>query len=193
MLMDKKYLALFDLDGTLFDTSEVNYYAYKDALKPFGVSLEKEYFLTECNGKHYKEFLPIIMGTDEYIEEVHKLKKDKYVQNLRKAIENKHLFAMAKAMCSTYHLAIVTTASRKNTMDILKYFGYESLFEHMVTQENITRAKPDPEGFEIAMRYFNASPANTIIFEDSDVGIQAAKATGASVLIVSQLWYDTRR
>lgn len=184
--MDGKYLALFDLDGTLFDTSEVNFYAYKDALKPFGVSLEKEYFVTECNGKHYKEFLPIIMGSDEHIEEIHKLKKDAYVKNLSKARVNKQLFEVAKSMRSTYHLAIVTTASRKNTMDILRNFGYESLFEYMVTQENITRVKPDPEGFEIAMRYFNALPEDTIIFEDSDVGIRAAQATGASVLIVRQ-------
>lgn len=184
--MDKKYLALFDLDGTLFDTSEVNYNAYRDALEIFGISLDREYFIRECNGRHYKEFLPNIMGTDEFVEKVHQYKKDNYVQNLDKAIENKHLFAMAKAMCATYHLAVVTTASRKNAMDILSYFGYENLFEYIVTQEDITRVKPDPEGFEIAMRHFNALPTNTIIFEDSEVGIQAAQATGASVFSVRQ-------
>lgn len=41
--MKKEYLALFDLDGTLFDTSEVNYFAYKDALEPFGIKLQKKF------------------------------------------------------------------------------------------------------------------------------------------------------
>ena len=40
-----KKLVLFDLDGTLFDTGDVNYYAYKDALAPFGITLDKEYFV----------------------------------------------------------------------------------------------------------------------------------------------------
>lgn len=46
--MKKEYLALFDLDGTLFDTSEVNYFAYKDALEPFGIKLQKSFFVEEC-------------------------------------------------------------------------------------------------------------------------------------------------
>ena len=50
--MDKKYLALFDLDGTLFETGEVNYHAYQDALAPYGITLDKEYFLKRCNGRH---------------------------------------------------------------------------------------------------------------------------------------------
>ena len=37
----KDYLALFDLDGTLFDTGDVNYYAYKDALEPYEIKLDK--------------------------------------------------------------------------------------------------------------------------------------------------------
>ena len=90
--MAKKYLALFDLDGTLFDTGEVNYYAYKDALAPFGVEFDKTYFVEKCNGRHYTEFLPKIMGTSEHIEEVHKLKKSAYANNLDKAKINLHLF-----------------------------------------------------------------------------------------------------
>ena len=45
----KKYLALFDLDGTLFDTTDVNYYAYKDALSSFGVELTRDYFISKSS------------------------------------------------------------------------------------------------------------------------------------------------
>ena len=184
--MKKEYLALFDLDGTLFNTSDVNYYAYKDALSPFGVELDRDYFVSKCNGRHYTEFLPSIMGSDEHIEEVHRAKKTTYVNNLDKAKENKHLFKMIEGMKSEYHLAVVTTASRHNTLDILRYFGYEETFEYMITQEDITRVKPDPEGFLKAMQYFGIDSEHTVIFEDSDVGIQAAKATGATVMVVGK-------
>lgn len=184
--MNKEYLALFDLDGTLFDTGEVNYYAYKEALEPYNVKLDRNYFVTECNGRHYTEFLPGILGGIEHIETVHELKKKRYLANIDKARANIHLFEMIKMMKEKYHVAIVTTASQKNVSDILKHFGYDSIFELVVTQEDITKVKPDPQGFLMAMKYFDASPECTLIFEDSEVGIQAARATGATVMVIKQ-------
>lgn len=181
----KEYLALFDLDGTLYDTGEVNYYAYKDALKSFGITLDKRFFVEECNGKHYTEFLPLVISDLTLMDEIHERKKNAYAENLGKARENKHLFEIIDILKEKYHLALVTTASRKNTMDILSFFGHENLFEYIVTQEDIVKTKPDPEGFVLAMEYFDAIPENTIIFEDSAVGIQAAKSTGATVMAVT--------
>ena len=71
-------------------------------------------------------------------------------------------------------------------MDILMYFGYDNLFELLITQEDITKTKPDPQGYLLAMEHFSAQPEDTIIFEDSDVGIQAARATMATVMVVNQ-------
>jgi len=184
--MGKKYLALFDLDGTLFDTREVNYYSYKRALEPFGITLDKEYYVVKCNGRHYTEFLPQIMGSGEHIEAVHKAKKEIYALNLDRSRENTHLFKIIQVIKDTYHMAIVTMASRKNTTDILRHFGYQDLFECLITQEDIRKPKPDPEGFNLAIRYFGIRLADTIIFEDSDVGIQAARAAGAAVMAVNK-------
>lgn len=185
-IMMKKYLALFDLDGTLFDTSEVNYFSYKKALADYGIKLDKEYFVKECNGRHFADFLPQIMGGTEHINAVHMVKKSLYKENLGKARINRHLFEMIKAMRDHYHLAIVTTASKQNVLDILTCFGYHDFFEYMISQEDITRVKPDPQGFQMAMNFFGASPEDTVIFEDSDMGIQAARATGATVMVVDR-------
>lgn len=182
----RKKLALFDLDGTLFDTGEVNYWAYKEALLEFGVELEKGYFISKCNGRHYTEFLPEIMGNSDNLEKVHKAKKIKYAANLHRARINLHLFELIKSMKETYHIAIVTTASRKNTLDILEFFKCLDLFEYIVTQEDITKVKPDPQGFHLAIEYFGVLAEDTVIFEDSEVGIQAARSTGATVMVVNQ-------
>lgn len=184
--MDKKFLALFDLDGTLFETGDVNYYAYKDALKPYGFGLDKDYFIRKCNGRHYTEFLPQIMGTSDYLEEVHNAKKTAYAANLDRAVKNGHLFEIIGCLRGRYHTAIVTTASRHNTLEILSFFECEKLFDYLVTQEDVEKVKPDPQGFFVAMRYFGLMPQDTIIFEDSDVGIQAAMATGATVVSMRQ-------
>ena len=51
-------------------------------------------------------------------------------------------------------------------------------------RKNVKKKKPDPEGFCKAMDYYKISKDNTIIFEDSDVGIEAAEKSGASVFVV---------
>ncbi len=183
----KKYLAIFDLDGTLFDTKEVNYYAYRDALKPYGIELEKQYFLEDCFGKHYLEFLPVIMNSSEHIEDVHKAKKETYRLNLDKAKINHHLFRIIEVMRDRYYIAVVTTASSKNTADILRHFGYQDYFDYVATQENIVKKKPDPEGFLTAMAHFGIDAEHTVIFEDSDMGIAAGRAVGAAVFVVDRM------
>lgn len=182
---EKANLAIFDLDGTLFDTGDVNYYSYKDALQPYKLELDREYFIEQCNGRHYTEFLPMIMGSNIYLEAVHNAKKEAYVNNLDKARINAHLFQLIPTMRSNYYTAIVTTASRKNAEDILNFFHYIDYFDSIITQEDTLNVKPDPEGFLRAMTIFHMDARHTIIFEDSDVGIRAARATGAAVMIVN--------
>ena len=181
-----KKLALFDLDGTLFNTNEVNYYAYSEALKEKGYNIDYTYYSNYCNGRHYTVFLPqIVNNNEEIINYVHKRKKELYSSYLNKAKINIHLFNIIESLKETYNIAIVTTASKKNTHDILKYYNKLELFDLILTSDDIEKPKPDPEGYLKAISYFNATPENTIIFEDSEVGIEAAKKTGSSVLIIN--------
>ena len=186
MMTDKMYLALFDLDGTLFDTSEVNYHAYRDALAPYGAVLDRDYFKRYCNGTHYTSFLPALLGSEEHMEAVHRAKKIAYAENLKRARENTHLFEMIAHMRAAYHTAVVTTASRQNTLDILRYFRRDALFDLLITQEDIVHTKPDPEGFLKAMDFFHMDAARTVIFEDSETGAAAARAAGATVLLIDR-------
>lgn len=173
-------LAVFDLDGTLFDTKDVNYHAYKEALAQYGFSIDYEYYCDFCNGKHYTDFLPQITGADEKIlSSIHKEKKKLYAQHLDKAIINGALFQILRLLKSQCKTAVVTTASYQNCMDILNTFHVADLFDLILTHDDIEKSKPDPEGFVKAMEYFGVMPNETVIFEDSDVGLEAAKRSGA--------------
>lgn len=182
-----KKLALFDLDGTLFDTKEVNYYAYLEALKQYKYTLEYDFYCIECNGRHYTYFLPLLGVNDKKImEEIHRIKKAVYNNYLDKVRVNEHLIQMIKIMAQNYNRVIVTTASRKNTEEILLHFNLLKEFDALLTQEDICHPKPDPEGFLLAMEKYGAAPQDTVIFEDSEVGIRAALSTGASVMVIQQ-------
>lgn len=174
----KNKLAIFDLDGTLFDTKDVNYNAYQNAIKMLGIDAEIDYnnFCNLYNGKNYREFLPKIIPdiTEEQMKNIHNFKKNIYTQYLDKARKNELLFLMIQEIKEKFYISIVTNASKKNVEDILEKFFVKKLFDLLITQEDVESPKPSAEGFLKAMRYFNISKENTIIFEDSEIGIQAA-------------------
>lgn len=178
----KNKLAIFDLDGTLFDTNEVNFQAYRSAMKELGYQMSYQYYMEHGNGRHYSEFLPALVQNRGDIERIHNLKKNNYKEYLNYARENKHLFSMIPLLQQDYHIAIVTTASRQNCDDILNYFEKKELFEYVVSQEDVENTKPDPEGILKAMRKFNMTSERTVIFEDSESGIKAGVKSGATVL-----------
>ena len=175
-----KSLALFDLDGTLFDTNEVNYRAYQKALAHFDFKFERDFWYSNCIGRHYKDFLADMGITDaKILKDIHQLKKDCYRNYLPYAKENHHLFELIALMKPYYHVALVTTASKANVEDILRTFNRTETFDKIFTQEDVSKVKPDPECYLKAMDYFKVEPANTIIFEDSEVGLLAAERSGA--------------
>ena len=184
----KNKLAIFDLDGTFFDTKNVNYTAYQDAIKMAKIEINIDYndFCTLYNGKNYKDFLPKIIPniTEEQMKNIHDFKKNIYTKYLDKARKNELLFLIIKEIKEKFYISLVTNASRKNVEDILKKFSMKDLFDLFITQEDIKKPKPSAEGFLKAMDYFKISKENTIIFEDSEIGIQAAIESGADYVKV---------
>lgn len=181
----KNKLAIFDMDGTLFDTKEANFMAYKTVLEDYDYNLEYEYFIKNCFGKHYKDFLNGIVD-EKLFEEVHSKKKKLYRDYLDYIKENKELFNIIKLLKTEYYIALVTTASKQNTEDLLLHYDKVNLFDLVLTHNDIEKSKPDPEGFNKAIKHFNVSSEDTIIFEDSETGIEAARKTGATVLVVDK-------
>tara|TARA_B100000795_G_C22757678_1_gene422223 strand:- start:113 stop:688 length:576 start_codon:yes stop_codon:yes gene_type:complete len=186
-MSDKKYLAMFDMDGTLFDTRKTNFLAYNEAIKiVVGQCIEYDIFNIVANGHSYKKFLPELVQkiSNDEIEKIHNLKKIFFQNHLHFVIKNDHLFRIILAIKDTYIIALATTASKKNTIDILTFFKVNDLFEIIVTQEDVVNLKPDPECFLKIMQKLSIEPKNTLIFEDSIVGMTAARLSKASVVNV---------
>ena len=186
--MKKNKLAIFDMDGTLFDTKDVNYTAYTKALEAcgFDVEIDYKYYCEFCNGNNYKVFLPqIIPGiSNDDLKRVHDKKKELYKESLGKARMNQHLFSIIDAIKSEYQVALVTTASLRNVEDILNQFQVRDSFDFLITQDDVKNTKPSPECFLLAMERAGVTIEDTLIFEDSETGLAAAEASGANYVRV---------
>lgn len=183
--MDKEYLVMVDMDGTLFDTTEVNFCAYHKALEEINVELNRRFYREECFGKHYKVFLGEILNQNTMlIEQVHERKRDLYSGYMHKARKNTMLVMMLERMKPTCNVVLVTTASKRNAEQILSYFNMENFFDGMIAQEDVGAVKPDPECYKRAIGLYNVEPENSIIFEDSDTGVQAAEKVTRNVMRV---------
>ena len=181
-------LAIFDMDGTLIDTCRVNFMSYRKALSEEGIDLTEEYFNRECFGKGYKDYLPpLVNGDPDMVERVHERKVALYDDYLGEAEVNPMLDDFIRGMKEIYYMALVTTASRENVRDVTEHFGLNDKFDLILTAAEIRKLKPDPEGFLMAMRHFDIPPERTVIFEDSEVGIEAAMRSGAAVMRVMRI------
>ena len=178
-------LICVDLDGTLLDTVPANAASYRAALEELGFTVTDEYYAERCNGGHYTRFLPPLMGgtpSTADVERVHDRKKALYSDFLDVVRPNTALMEILRTMQAAGHdLACVTTGSKQNATEVLEYFHCADWFGVFITGEDVVRSKPDPEGYLKAMAHFGATPAETMIFEDSGPGLEAARASGATV------------
>ena len=182
---------LVDFDGTLADTSDANYLAYAQALGEVQIVIDREQFDQQAFGRNWRQFLPVILGThgvtiDPAIVAARKV--EIYRETAKNIYFNEALVLLLTHRSLDTKAALVTSASSANVA--AAFFSRQdlkSLFDLVITGDDVTQHKPHPQGFEMAARQLGFAPSNCIVFEDSDIGVEAGLAFGASVLRVS-LW-----
>lgn len=178
---------LFDLDGTLFDSSEANIAAYTQAFREVGIDFDKSSY-TKLFGLRFQEMMDAIApDSDEQTRKrIKDLKSEYYQHNLQLVRPNMGLLALLQSCSGKFQTALVTTASRKNVMNLLAHFSISSdLFDCIVAGEDVQKGKPDPECYISAARMLQVQPDECCVFEDSDLGVTAAKAAGSHFVKVS--------
>lgn len=175
----------FDLDGTLVDTHGANFEAYRHALSDFGVELTFGAFKKSI-GHQAKEFLPWFAPnlTAEQYEEVAQLKKRYYKDAAHISVLNEQLAQFISAIKPNHIVALVTTAKKENAETILRHHNLMALFDEIVTAEDVKVSKPSPDAYLIALEKTGLRADEVVAFEDSQPGIDAAKAASIAVIEV---------
>jgi len=179
---------LFDLDGTLVDSADANHAAYSRALYEFGVRIAPDEVARAAMGRQWRDFLPPLLreaGVGSDPAAVARRKGELYREMLGEIRVNYALLSLAASVRPAMRTVLVTTASAESVHAILHHFDLNNCFDLVITGDDVTRHKPDPEAYRIALESLQLESAECLAFEDSDVGVTSAEAAGIAVVRVA--------
>jgi HAD superfamily hydrolase (TIGR01509 family) len=183
--------ALWDMDGTLVDSAEYHWQAWRDTMSREGFPVTHGQFLATF-GQRNDSILRLWLGetaTPELIQRIGNAKETLYRQLVRE--RGIALLPGASEWVNLLHRqgwgqAIASAAPRANVETILDVLHASECFEAIVSAEDVHRGKPDPEVFVIAATKLRVAPEHCIVVEDAQHGIEAARAAGMKSIGVSQ-------
>jgi len=173
---------LWDLDGTLVDSEQYHWLAWRDAMAAQGVTLTHDQFL-KTFGLRNDAIVPqwIPGATPARIKNIADAKEQFY----RRLVREGGLEPLPGARYWTERLAddgwlqaIASSAPRENVDVVLAVIGLVSCFQAVVSAEDVTLGKPDPQVFLAASARLGSTPARSIVVEDAPAGIEAARRAG---------------
>ena len=183
-------LLITDFDGTLVNTFEANYQAYRQALGLHGIELSRERY-RQCFGFRFDRFMDAMGIQDaELRKEIRNEKARLYPTYFNHLKVNTALIDFIRA----FHLgggktAIASTARKENLMNALRYIGAVEDFDLIIAGEDVEKGKPDPEIYLKSIQHFNVSPEKALVFEDSEVGIKAAEDAGIGYIKITSSFF----
>ena len=174
---------LWDLDGTLVDSEEFHWRSWRDTMRVEGVELTYEQFLASF-GQRNDRILPAWLGADVDPGRVQRIGDDKEA-GYRRLAEKHGLTPLPGARewlstlrASGWKQAIASSAPRMNVEMMLRVAGIEGCFDAIVSADDVTIGKPDPQVFLKAAEKVGVSPARCIVVEDAAAGIEGARRAG---------------
>lgn len=179
---------IFDLDGVIIQ-GDCDFGAWFKLFADFGIKLTKE-TCKEFSGMKGAEIVKKYCGVkDEKLTDKADIKKEKYFLVCAKKggiFVTKEIEEFLKQLKNAgYKIAIATAARKIKTEGILKFFKLESYFDVIVSSEDYTKGKPNPEPFLLAAKRLKLEPEECAVIEDAVNGIQAANAGNITSIAIT--------
>lgn len=171
---------LFDCDGTIADSMPLHFIAWKSALAEWNCEFDENLFYT-WGGKPPVEIvseLNRMHGLAMPVEQVTARKENLYFALLPRLEPVAEVLEHIEAMHRQIPFAVVSGSTRESVINSLTAIGLIDRFDLIVGSEDYARSKPAPDAFLTAAQRLGVNPRHCLVFEDADIGIQAAKAAG---------------
>ncbi|HTL43085.1 MAG TPA: HAD family phosphatase [Vicinamibacterales bacterium] len=174
---------LWDLDGTLVDSEDYHWQSWQHAMALDGTAITHDQF-TQTFGQRNETILRGWLGDDATLERMDRVADAKEVE-YRRLAQERGLTPLPGAaewlvrlQATGWKQAIASSAPRLNVDVMLRALKLEHYFDAVVSSEDVTRGKPDPEVFLTAAARLGVPASRCIVVEDAAAGVEAARRAG---------------
>ena len=181
---------LFDCDGTVADSMPLHYLAWKQALGEWNCEFDEQLFYA-WGGMPVVEIISALnkqRGLNMPVETVAHRKESLYFELLPQLKAVPEVLEHIEAKHGQIPFAVVSGSSRDSVAASLTTLKLLDKFDTLVCAGDYTKSKPDPEGFLLAAARLGVAPESCLVFEDTDVGIQAAISAGMASVKIPLPW-----
>jgi beta-phosphoglucomutase-like phosphatase (HAD superfamily) len=181
---------LFDCDGTIVDSMPLHYIAWKTALSEWNCDFAEDLFYA-WGGMPVAEIIATLnvrQGLAMPVEEVAHRKEALYFEILPQLQAVPEVLEHIDFSHGHIPFAVVSGSTRDSVTASLKALDILDKFDALVCAGDYTRSKPDPEPFLLAAQRLGVAPEDCLVFEDTEMGIEAATAAGMASVKILQPW-----
>jgi beta-phosphoglucomutase-like phosphatase (HAD superfamily) len=171
---------IFDCDGTLTDSMPVHHFAWVRTLARYGIEFSEERFYA-LGGMPSNKIVALLAAESGIEVDAHAIgheKEDEFLKLLSRLEPIHAVVEVAKTFASRIPISVASGGFRNIILQQLNQIACDELFSVIVTAEDTQRHKPEPDVFLLAAERMNVPPRDCLVYEDSDLGIQAAVAAG---------------
>ena len=185
---------LFDCDGTVVDSMPLHYIAWKQALGEWGCEFSEDRFY-ELGGLPIVEIIDLLgreQGIGMPVAQVAKREEELYFERLPKLQCVAEVLEHIEDQAGRIPLAVVSGSTRDSVEASLGAVSLLNKFDVVVCAGDYTKSKPHPEPFLVAAQRLSVRPEACLVFEDTQIGIDAATAAGMKSVRVPAPWQRAR-
>jgi beta-phosphoglucomutase len=192
--MEKIKAVIFDMDGVLIEAKEWHYEALNKALSLFGMEISRYDHLITYDGLPTKKKLEMLSSEKGLPRKLHSFineMKQKYTMNIihsncRPIFQ--HEYALSRLKKEGFRIAVCSNSIRETIELMMQKANLITYLDFILSNQDVTKAKPDPEIYNKAISMLKLSPQECLIVEDNAHGKQAARASGAFLMEVDSVY-----
>lgn len=190
-MYDAYQALLFDMDGTLVDSGRLHELTWRATLERYGIPVDVP-LMRSLAGVPARETLQRLVrhfgcSVDASIDEMVAFKEARVREDAHRYVRPTALIEVVQTHHGRKPMAVGTGASTAEARSTLRQCGLDAFFDIVVGADQVRSPKPAPDTFLLCAQLLAVRPERCVVFEDSPMGLQAARCAGMEAVDVLQV------